>query len=70
MCVNAFLAYIHICVPRACLVSMEAEEGSGSHGTGVTGGCEALSPCKSSRALQHWAFSLAPDLELLVLLNG
>lgn len=59
-----YVCHVHAWCP------WKAEEGSGSHGTVVTGGCEALSPCKSSHALKHWAISLAPDLELLVLLNG
>jgi hypothetical protein len=33
----------HVCVPIACLVSMEARVGVGSPGTRVTDGCEP--PC-------------------------
>ena len=42
---------MHVCVPYACLVPLEAKEGVGVHGTGVTGDAVTMWVLRTERVL-------------------
>lgn len=57
-------AYMHVCVPRACLELEEARECAGSPGTGAIEGCELLCQCcESNMEVKAELLSMDPSLQ-------